>query len=425
MTSYCGGIVLKLLLCLSFAKEIGFMVMYQAKKGNRSRKFSILFHVILLLTLSTSQLSSVFLPAYATSSSIFRGNHASQNTSSILVAQLPDIGKFVVETVQTVGDFLSLGANTAREAQEAARVAGDESRETLDQFSNDLEALVKTVGEQYKDNLDVTIASLDEFTRKKIEDLTNRIVQINGLLQDNIKLASRETQNIIRTTVRTTGEEVRETTKQLEESFKNVMIVGIEGAAYVVDRTTNNSIVFLSLGMLAVGLLFFIVLLVKSTLPSGLAVRILAFTLGLLYLIIFGSMAFLSPVRAQAMSYSGIGLNQNLLKYKKSTRDDDDIKIMQRAKEERARKLAAVKEQEKPSIARKQKMLEWDKYYGRCRMLGNYDSVTTLRDFISSGGSMKSQRLPVEKTYQEYFDKIWRESGTPPAKCLPFQKFQR
>ena len=43
--------------------------------------------------------------------------------------------------LQTLGDFLSLGANTVREIQQAITLAGQETRDTLDQLNGEITGL--------------------------------------------------------------------------------------------------------------------------------------------------------------------------------------------------------------------------------------------------------------------------------------------
>ncbi|CAG0932451.1 hypothetical protein TFLX_02592 [Thermoflexales bacterium] len=213
----------------------------------------------------------------------------------------------VAGVLQTVGDFLSLGANTVRELQEALQVAGAEVRATLEQLMNDISTLIQTLSQTYQDNLNVTINSLDAATRNKLLELQGWIDQVNQTLQEDITLAGQTAKDVINKA----GFEIRRAAQALEQSLKNVIVVGGETIAYVVDRAIYDAILVLSLILIGLGLLLFIVLVFKHKIPAGLpGVLIIAFMV--IYLVLFGSLALIPSVRATAMAFTGVGLQQRL-----------------------------------------------------------------------------------------------------------------
>ena len=229
--------------------------------------------------------------------------------SQLTILTPPAAAAPVAGVVQTVGDFLSLGANTVRELQDAIQIAGAEVRGTLDQLNNDISTIVQTLSQTYQDNLNVTINSLDAATRNKLLELQGLIDQVNQTLQQDIALASQAAKDVIRKA----SLEIRRATLELEQSLKNVIIVGGETAAYVVDRAIYNAILVIAIVMLGVGLLVFILLLFLRRLPQGLACALLIGFIAF-YLALFGSLALVPPVRGYAMTFTGIGLEQRLEK---------------------------------------------------------------------------------------------------------------
>ena len=123
------------------------------------------------------------------------------------------------------------------------------------------------MSQTYQDNLNVTINSLDAATRNKLLELQGLIDQVNQTLQQDIALASQAAKDVIRKA----SLEIRRATLELEQSLKNVIIVGGETAAYVVDRAIYDAILVIALVLLGVGLLVFILLLFLRRLPQGLA----------------------------------------------------------------------------------------------------------------------------------------------------------
>lgn len=210
--------------------------------------------------------------------------------------------------LQTIGDFLSLGANTVREVNKAIQTAGAEARATLQELKDQLDSLIKTLSDAYQDNLNITLNSLDAVTRNKLLEVSALIDQVNQKIQDDITLASQEAQNVIRQA----SQQIRQDTAFLAENLKDVIIVGGETAAFVIDRTFYNVVLVISLIALAIGLLLFVRLLFSGKLPQGGLSRVLVLLFMAAFLAIFGSLVLVPSVRAYAMTNLGLGLKQKL-----------------------------------------------------------------------------------------------------------------
>ncbi len=213
--------------------------------------------------------------------------------------------------LQTVGGILSIGINILDELKEAIRVAGDETRATLETLRDVLETLLDTLETTYQDNLNITLNSLDDATRKKLLEVEDLVTNINQQLQADIKLASQEAQTVIKTATK----EIADLSSELEQSLKEVIVVGGKTAAYLIDRSTYNIILVVSLIFLGVGLLLFIWLLFSRRLPRGLR-RTLVFFLMSLYLTSFTRLVFVPHFRGQVMAFTGVGLEKSLTKVK-------------------------------------------------------------------------------------------------------------
>lgn len=211
--------------------------------------------------------------------------------------------------IQTIGSILSIGVNILGELKEAIKIAGDETRTTLETLKNVLETLIDTLETTYQDNLNITLNSLDDATRKKLLEIEDLITNINQELQADIKLASQEAQTVIKTAI----QEIEALSNELEQSLKEVIVVGGKTAAYLIDRSTYNIILVISIIFLGVGLLLFIWLLFSRKLPRGLR-RNLTFFLMSLYLISFTRLTFVPHFRGQVMAFTGVGLEKSLTK---------------------------------------------------------------------------------------------------------------
>lgn len=192
-------------------------------------------------------------------------------------------------------------------AQDAIAAAGEEVRRTLDQLKGDLQDLINTLEQTYQDNLFLTIDQLDSFTSNKLAQIQGLIENINEKIQSDIRLIGEET----RSTITSAGLEIRRITADLEQRLTNLVIVATESVVFVLDKAVFNIILILSLVLLGVGLLIFIWLFFTRRLPEG-SLRYVIFTLMGVYLVAFGALAFVPPVRAAVMDATGLGLEKRL-----------------------------------------------------------------------------------------------------------------
>ncbi len=211
--------------------------------------------------------------------------------------------------LQTVGSVLSIGVNILEELQKAIRVAGDETRTTLEKLKDVVETLVNTLEATYQDNLNVTLNSLDDVTRTKLLEIEELVTSINQQLQADIKLASQEAQIVIKTAT----QQIEDLSNELEQSLKEVIVLGGKTAAYIIDRSTYNLILVISIIFLGVGLLLFIWLLFSQTIPQDIT-GTLTFFLISVYLTSFSGLAFVPHFRGQVMAFTGVGLERSLTK---------------------------------------------------------------------------------------------------------------
>ena len=209
--------------------------------------------------------------------------------------------------LENLFDFISLGKNTVEELEKAIRVAGYETRETLEKLKNDLVILLEALEEKYQNNLNVTIESLDDVTKKKLLEVEDLVTNVNEQLQADIKLASQEAQTVINTA----SQEIEILSSELEQSLEEIIIITGETSVYVIERSVYNSILVISLVFLGIGLLLFIWLLFTRQQPRGI-VGGLAFFLIAVYLACFSGLAFVPNFRGQVMAYTGVGLEKRL-----------------------------------------------------------------------------------------------------------------
>jgi hypothetical protein len=210
--------------------------------------------------------------------------------------------------LQTIGDFLSLGANTVRELQDAIRIAGGEVRATLETLEQTLSALLDEISETYQDNLNVTLDSLDAATRSKLLELETVMGRVNEKIQEDIQLISDEAKEVINEA----SLQIRRLSNELREDLQDVIIVGGETAVFVLDRAASNIIVIVAIIMLGIGLLIFVWLLFTRRLSATGMLAVLTLLFMFAYVAVFASLIFIPTVRVFVMTSTGIGLRQQL-----------------------------------------------------------------------------------------------------------------
>lgn len=195
------------------------------------------------------------------------------------------------------------------EARLVVRTAGEEARATLQQFHEQNERMLELISETYQDNLDITIDSLDEGSRRAMRNFESALFAVNQAMAQDLLLIESST---IRTIKEANGE-IEKSIVQLEASTEGAIIIAGETTVYLVDRITNNTITVISIVLLGIGFLLLIYLFFVHQLPSGTAARFV-YSFILIYLLGCGTLLLSPTARAYSMRSIQIGLRAELQK---------------------------------------------------------------------------------------------------------------
>lgn len=208
----------------------------------------------------------------------------------------------IVEIAAVIG-VAKLASNLLNDAIDNA---GDEMRTTLQQLKRDIDDLIATLEDTYQENFNYSLGSIDDALSFKLLQLEGMITTVNDLLIEDIELIGDEVQEqIINAQLA-----IHELVADVEIRLRNLIVVTGTTGAWVVDRTANNVILIASIIMLGLGLLLFIFLMLRGSLPTG-PPRTIGFTLIVVYLLLFGAM-LVPPARAYAMTFAGSDLATRL-----------------------------------------------------------------------------------------------------------------
>ena len=203
--------------------------------------------------------------------------------------------------LQNVGDLISLGANTIRELQEAIKVAGVEVRETLVTLSNEIQRTIDQLSQTYQDNLQITISSLDEFTRRKLMEFQNLLLNVNAALQEDIRLIGLEARN----TIQTAANQCALLSAEITQNLNELIIVAGNTASFVVDKATFNLILVIAVLLFGIGLIVFACLLFTKKLPQNMFARVTSIVFIFAFLGIFAALIFIPSTRIYAITAMG------------------------------------------------------------------------------------------------------------------------
>ena len=209
---------------------------------------------------------------------------------------------------ETIGDFLSLGANTVRELQEAIQIAGGEVRTTLQALEGTLADLLNEIEQTYQDNLNITLDSIDAVTRNKLLEVESLMLDVNEMIREDIQLASDEAQEVIQNAAL----QARALTDDIKRDLQDVVIVAGETGVFLIERTTENLIIIASVILLAIGLIVFVVVLLRGGARSSGFATILGYGLILVFIGFFGALVLLPQFRGFVITSTGIGLREKL-----------------------------------------------------------------------------------------------------------------
>lgn len=220
------------------------------------------------------------------------------------------LGAEFQEVVMLISDeSMALTHLAGEEARQVVRVAGEETRLTLDRFQANNERLLQQISETYQGNLDITIDSLDEGSRRALLNYYDSLLETNEILTYDLLLVEESSRRVIAGA----GDEADAVINHLESSMTNLIIVAGEATVYVVDRTTNNVITVIAIILTGLGLMLLIYLFFVHQMPVGKSARFV-YAFMIVYLIGFGLLIVSPTARVYAMRSAQVGLRAELEK---------------------------------------------------------------------------------------------------------------
>ncbi len=272
--------------------------------GSPNRMLPVIASVRMLLLLL---LASTLLTACVTVGTTSTPTPASTDTEQAepVAARAGPMDDLFARPAESVGDLIVKASGVESTltliGDQGVRVTetmGQETRDTLDTFQANNAKTIELLSEEYQDNLEVTIDSLDAGTQAILRNIEESLTVVNALLQDDVVLITESSIEVIEAASR----ELQQSVELLEQSVGNTVILAGETTAYVIDRASNDTLAILSVLMLGIGFLLCIYLFFRHKIPEGKA-RYVAFALMIVYLIFFAVLALSPQPRAFLISH--------------------------------------------------------------------------------------------------------------------------
>ena len=178
----------------------------------------------------------------------------------------------------------------------------------LESLDNNIQGLINELETKYRDNLDITISSVDNALNGRLLQVSQIITQVNDLIGENVT----QIEASALTVLRSASDELQLNVAAIRQSLADSVVVTVQGVTYVLNAAFLNTLSIIAIIALAIGAIVFIVLLFTRGLPRDLG-QWLVFVLMLVYLVFFGALLFSSDLRAWVMVRANQGVQAELV----------------------------------------------------------------------------------------------------------------
>ena len=242
---------------------------------------------------------------------VFSTQQLSSRTRFIYAGQTDKPTAFLLPAIITIGALLIVGKLAKDGIDDSISKVDDATRERLAQARVEIERIIKLIDEKYKDNLNLTIESLDDLVGKQFTRVYQLISEINQEIQRTIGVIEETAVRVIERA----AAELRQSIDYIEKKVEQIVIVAAESGVWVIDNVWETIISVVALLFLS-GLLLLIYAQVAAIVRTEkLPSRIRLLSLGGLSLALFGiGMALLlsKPIRLFVMTRATSSLQERL-----------------------------------------------------------------------------------------------------------------
>ncbi|MCC7206527.1 MAG: hypothetical protein IT323_04435 [Anaerolineae bacterium] len=208
----------------------------------------------------------------------------------------------------TVFGLLEALRQAANSIERLMSTATADVQSVLESLDNNIQGLINELETKYRDNLDITISSIDNALNGRLLQVSQIISQVNALIGENVT----QIEASALTVLRSASDELQVNVAAIRQSLADSVVVTVQGVTYVLNAAFLNALSILAIVALALGAIVFIVLLFTRGGPNSLG-QWLVFGLMVVYLLFFGALLFSSDLRAWVMVRANQGVQAQLV----------------------------------------------------------------------------------------------------------------
>lgn len=216
-------------------------------------------------------------------------------TAVVAPALMPKRSEALIDLLVTIGAVIAGGKMASNLVTDTIDQAEDSAKEIMREAAKQIDKLIQQLETTYGNALNTTLDSLDTFTGQQLAKILTLFDQINQKLMEDVAIIEQAVINLI--------QEVNQTIQQTLSRLEDLIVVGVRGATFVIDKTTYNAAFLIGIVLLAIGLIVFTKLLWSGKVPRG-WVRVVALGFMAFYIVLFSAL-LIPQTRVYAITMVG------------------------------------------------------------------------------------------------------------------------
>lgn len=196
-------------------------------------------------------------------------------------ALMPRRSEAFIGALITVGAVLAGGHMAKGLIDDTIDKAEGAAKEIMREAATQITKLLQQIEATYGNALNTTLDSLDAFTGQQLAKIATLFDQINQKLMEDVAVIHQAVIDLL--------QQVNQMVQQTISRLEDLIVVGVRGATFVIDKTTYNVSFLIAIVLLAIGLIVFTRLLWTGKVPRG-WVRVVALGFMAFYVLLFSAL---------------------------------------------------------------------------------------------------------------------------------------
>ncbi|HWI51507.1 MAG TPA: hypothetical protein VNT01_05120, partial [Symbiobacteriaceae bacterium] len=201
--------------------------------------------------------------------------------ATIAPVLVPKRSEAFIDLLVTIGAVIAGGKLAGGLVNDTIDKAEGAAKDVMREAAAQISKLISQLETTYGNALNTTLDSLDTFTGQQLAKIATLFDQINQKLMDDVAVIEQAVLDLLK--------QVDQMIQQTISRIEDLIVVGVRGATFVIDKTTYNAAFLIAVVLIAVGLIVFTKLLWSGKVPRG-WVRVVALGFMAFYLLLFSAL---------------------------------------------------------------------------------------------------------------------------------------